>query len=190
MSEIGMPAMGPRVGPIQRIAAFAIKSSLSTQMLSKSPFSYSFDPSNVTTQPTVEEARKSSARILATLHERQSALRSLFPEQQAERPGSLSLQAVHKHLIEIARAAAELLELATRADELSGVAGTRNGRGMSALADTSFDVIMRIDLLRHELEDAALSDPAQASRLAGEGLRAMRKALAQLQRQLSRALAN
>jgi hypothetical protein len=101
----------------------------------------------------------------------------------------LTYNFVEQRLAETARLAAELLDLAERADALSH---TLSGdvRGMKQLADACLDALFRIDAARQELRGSVAAEGTRQHRQRHQALRCAREALTALEQNLAQALAN
>jgi|GEM_PF-4082941 len=161
-------------------------------MKSLSPSSF---PPPLSSIRSAERPRVNPSRVLETL----SARRALLSQRQvtlaalcdagSSRVRSLSHPFVDARLLETARAIAEILELAERADE-EARGGARQSRAMRALADVCFDAILHIDNARHELTATLDADATRQERQRDRALRCARRCLTDLERQLSRMLSD
>ncbi len=139
-------------------------------------------------------ASPNSARIVARLtarsailRERHADLAALLTEQSRMAP-AMSVTFVDGQLVETARLAAELLELAERANEHSG--GGSGTPSMRRLADVCFDAILSIDAARHDLHKLTEFEATGRAGQRRAALRRAQQAVTMLNRQLTRSLAN
>src|SRR4051794_10333587 len=106
----------------------------------------SHERSNQTTLPKTAPTSEASALTVmalsarhSTLRDRQASLVSMTDGLGARTQRNLTVAFVDQCLLETTRLAAEVLELAERADEVAHRSRKRGGQGMRALADVCFD---------------------------------------------------
>jgi hypothetical protein len=123
----------------------------------------------------------------STLRSREAELAALLTEGSVT--VNLTQSFVEQRLTETARLAAELLELAERADTASRTSFD-DVRGMQALAEACLDAVFRIDAARQELRSSVAADSRQRRRQRHQALRCARHALTTLEQDLAQALSN